>query len=96
MLVYCTFFSLRPGFVSLGFTGKVFNEVVLTYKEQSRTSYEYCTLFPSLGFIPLGFTSKVLIRYILYGSHSRGCCKRNIHMNAFTKHLYESSYMWNE
>ena len=27
---YCTFFSLRSGFVPLGFTNKVFNEAVLT------------------------------------------------------------------
>ena len=30
MLVYCIFFSLRLGFISLGFTGKVFNETGLS------------------------------------------------------------------
>ena len=29
MLVYCTLFPFRPGFISPGFTGKVFNETRL-------------------------------------------------------------------
>ena len=43
-------FFLRPGFVLLGFTSKVFNETVLTYQDQFKELSKYCTLFPSLGF----------------------------------------------
>ena len=75
----------------MGFTNKVFNEVVLTYSEQSTTSYEYCTLFPSLGFIPLGFTIKVLIRHILDGDHSRGSVVNEGFLHLVNDHIH---IMW--
>ena len=47
-------FSLRSGFIPLGFPDKVFNEAV----EQERI--QKATLFPlSYGFVPLGFPSHV-------------------------------------
>ena len=50
-------FSLRPGFVPLGFTGKVFNETVVSNPK------EYYTLFSV--FSHGVFLSKVLMRHIL-------------------------------
>ena len=50
-------FFLRPGFVPLGFTGKVFNETIVSNPK------EYCTLF--LIFSHGVFLSKVLMSHIL-------------------------------
>ena len=72
MLVYCILFSLVQVFVLLGFTDKTFNVTVLTNKEQSTLSEEYCIFFHSLDFILSSFTDKVLIRHILYDNNLSG------------------------
>ena len=64
---------------------------------QSTILYEYCTLFPSLGFIPLGFTSKLLMRHIHDDDHSRGSVvNEQFYLHVLNDHIETHSFKVHE